>query len=170
MGLAARRELEPQLSQPIHYVIVGDGPDRATLEAEAGGDRYVHFVGNQDDIWPWYEAADLAWMPSANESFGIAAAEAMATGTPVIASRVGGLVEILEGERGGRLVPAGSPQALARATRELIESPELLERVSHAARDRYEAAFTPARVTLQTQTAYADLCKSGPRALHARQT
>ena len=157
VGIAARRELESQLSQPIHYVIVGDGPDRATLEAKAGGDRYVHFVGNQDDIWPWYEAADLAWMPSANESFGIAAAEAMATGTPVIASRVGGLVEILEGERGGRLVPPGSPRALARATRELIESPEILERASRDARDRYDDEFTPARVALETQAAYADL-------------
>jgi len=160
VGIEARRELESQLSQPIHYIIVGDGADRARLEAKAQGDRHVHFVGHQDDIWPWYATADVAWMPSSNESFGIAAAEAMAIGTPVVASQVGGLVEILEGERGGRLVPPGSPRALAGATRQLIESPELLERASRDARDRYEDAFTPARVTLATQAAYADLGRS----------
>ena len=80
-------------------VMIGDGPDRGALEnrvAELGLGDAVTFVGEQLDLVPWLSAADLFLLPSAQESFGMAALEAMACEVVVIASRIGGLPEIIE--------------------------------------------------------------------------
>jgi N-acetyl-alpha-D-glucosaminyl L-malate synthase BshA len=79
--------------------MVGDGPDRQALERDAveyGLADDVEFVGEQLDLVPWLSAADLFLLPSSQESFGLAALEAMACGVPVVASRVGGLPEVIE--------------------------------------------------------------------------
>jgi len=80
-------------------IMVGDGPDRQALERDAieyGLADDVEFVGEQLDLVPWLSAADLFLLPSSQESFGLAALEAMACGVPVVASRVGGLPEVIE--------------------------------------------------------------------------
>ncbi len=79
--------------------MVGDGPDRLAVErqvADAGLADVVDFVGEQHDIVSWLSVADLFLLPSAQESFGLAALEAMSCEVPVIASRVGGLPEVIE--------------------------------------------------------------------------
>jgi N-acetyl-alpha-D-glucosaminyl L-malate synthase BshA len=79
-------------------VMVGDGPDRPAVErqvAEAGLSAVVDFVGEQHDIVSWLSVADLFLLPSAQESFGLAALEAMSCEVPVIASRVGGIPEVI---------------------------------------------------------------------------
>ena len=79
--------------------MIGDGPDREPLErrvADAGLSGVVQFVGEQHDLVPWLSASDVFLLPSSQESFGLAALEAMACEVPVVASRVGGLPEVID--------------------------------------------------------------------------
>lgn len=96
-------------------VVAGDGPQRASLRARAG-DSAVTFVGRvgEDELARLRAGAAVALVPSRSaETFGMAAAEAMAAGVPVICSRVGALSELVAEPQG--LVPAGDPMALATA-------------------------------------------------------
>jgi N-acetyl-alpha-D-glucosaminyl L-malate synthase BshA len=80
-------------------IMIGDGPDRGALEQRVIDEdlgESVTFLGEQLDLVPWLSAADLFLLPSAQESFGLAALEAMACQVPVIASRVGGLPDVIE--------------------------------------------------------------------------
>ena len=98
----------------VSLVVAGDGPEREALQARAAG-ADVRFVGHVDDaeLARLRAGAALALAPSRSaETFGLAAAEAMAAGLPVVASRVGALAELLDE---GGLVPAGDPGALAEA-------------------------------------------------------
>jgi N-acetyl-alpha-D-glucosaminyl L-malate synthase BshA len=84
---------------PARLVMIGDGPDRGSAEhqvAELGLSDHVTFIGEQLDLVPWLSVADLFLLPSSQESFGMAALEAMACEVVVVASRVGGLPEIID--------------------------------------------------------------------------
>ena len=109
---------------PSVLVLVGDGPERAVTEAaiaRLGVGEYVRFLGKVDAVADLLRAADLFLLPSASESFGLAALEAMACGVPVIASRVGGVPEVVvDGESGG-LVGVGDVDALAARAIEYLE-------------------------------------------------
>ena len=89
---------------PAKLVMIGDGPDRADLQRRVAQDARrddVIFVSEQLDLVPWLSGADLFLLPSAQESFGVAALEAMSCEVPVVASRVGGLPELItDGETG----------------------------------------------------------------------
>ena len=108
---------------PSVLVLVGDGPERPATEAAVarlGVGEYVRFLGKVDAVADLLRAADLFLLPSASESFGLAALEAMACGVPVIASRVGGLPEVVvDGESGG-LVDVGDVDAMARRAIEFL--------------------------------------------------
>ena len=83
---------------PARLVMIGDGPDRHDLErktAATGLGDHVEFVTEQQDLVPWLSAADLFLLPSSQESFGLAAHEAMSCEVPVIASCVGGVPEVI---------------------------------------------------------------------------
>ena len=104
---------------PVLLLIAGDGPSRPTLEAQAerlGLTNFVRFLGRVDDarLISVYRAADVSVVPSvALEGFGLVVLESLATGTPVIASDVGGLSEAVGGFDEGLLVPPGDPHSLA---------------------------------------------------------
>ena len=98
------------------FILVGDGPVRADIErrvAEYGLTEEVAFAGEEQDLVPWLSAADLFLLPSAQESFGLAALEAMACEVPVVASNVGGLPEIIEDGVTGFLCPPDAADAMA---------------------------------------------------------
>ncbi len=87
------------LEIPARLVLIGDGPDRSTAEWLAhshGLDDRIHFLGKQDRVHELLPLADLMLMPSEMESFGLAALEAMACQTPAIATRVGGVPELID--------------------------------------------------------------------------
>lgn len=127
----------------IHVVIAGTGPEEPLLrQLAARAPIPVHFLGHRDDVEVWFAAADIIVMPSKRESFGRTTVEAMAAGKPLVAARVGGLVEaVIDGET-GILVPPNDPQALAAALRRILGDNELLRRCGEAARARFEAAYT----------------------------
>lgn len=102
---------------------------------ELGIGSLVVFLGKRSqDLLPYYySAAQFVVMPSYYESFGMVALEAMACGTPVVASQVGGLAYLVENGVTGFMVPEGDPQVLADALIKLMQQPELRQRMSHNA-------------------------------------
>ena len=130
-----------QRAMPATLVMIGDGPERVDAENEArelGVGQDVKFLGRLDTVASLLQASDLFILPSQTESFGLAALEAMACGSPVVATRAGGLPEVVDDEVNGILEPVGSVEAMGRRAVELLRSPE-----RHAA--MREAAVAKAR-------------------------
>lgn len=121
----------------LRLVLLGDGPLRDALAAQAGalglGDR-VLLAGTRPDVADLLPAFDVFALPSRTEGLSIALIEACATGLPVVASAVGGNVEIVDDSHTGLLVPADDGPALAGALARLLEDRELRERIGAAAR------------------------------------
>jgi N-acetyl-alpha-D-glucosaminyl L-malate synthase BshA len=141
----------------VRLELVGDGPERPRVEAlvrELGIEHDVRFHGETPDLVELYRASDVFLLPSASESFGLAALEAMACGVPVVAADVGGVPEVVVDGETGFLAAVGDVQGMARHVRLLLGDERLHARVSAAARrhaeshfqiepaiDRYEAAY-----------------------------
>jgi D-inositol-3-phosphate glycosyltransferase len=108
------------------------------LTAELGMQETVTFLGSQrQDLLPcYYSAAEMCILPSRYESFGMVGLEAMACGTPVIASKVGGLTSLIQDERCGFVVPEGNAQVLAEKICLLLGNPALRETLGRHARER----------------------------------
>jgi D-inositol-3-phosphate glycosyltransferase len=106
-----------------------------TLREELGIRDLVTFLGAKDqDVLPsYYAVADMVVMPSHYESFGMVALEAMAIGTPVIASEVGGLAHLIQHSINGFHVPSRDPEALAARILQLLENPVLRKQLGHNA-------------------------------------
>jgi glycosyltransferase involved in cell wall biosynthesis len=143
----------------ISVLIVGEGPERQKLEArvcEFGLQNSIIFGGNQsnDELPSFYADADIVAIPSLMEATSIAGLEAMASARAVVATRVGGLPEIIDDAVTGLLVPPRDPEALSVAITRLIEQPELREQLGLAARARVEREFTWDKVASSTTRAY----------------
>jgi D-inositol-3-phosphate glycosyltransferase len=146
-ALALAKRKEPELSQNLCLSIIGGGPDSASGIEQQELDRLnalrtdlditdlVTFVGarDQDNLVYYYAAAETVVMPSHYESFGMVALEAMACGTPVIASDVGGLSFSIENGFNGFLVPGRDPTALANKIVLLLKYPDLRDQLSEQA-------------------------------------
>ncbi len=123
---------------PIQLVFVGDGPDRPLAErraVELGMQGAVHFLGKQENIYPILSVADVFLMPSVQESFGLAALEAMSCGVPCVTSDAGGLPEIMRNGITGYIVPVGELDQMAERVVEILTTPGLLQRLRKTARE-----------------------------------
>jgi D-inositol-3-phosphate glycosyltransferase len=143
-------ELEPELAKDLCLAVIGgdddnDGSDIADelecldkLKDEVGLQDLVAFLGSraQDTLAHYYSAAEVCVVPSHYESFGLVALEAMACGTPVIASRVGGLQQTVEDGVTGFLVPAGDEEALAQNLQLILSDGTLRKRLAANARQK----------------------------------
>ena len=98
-----------------------------------GGER-IHFVGWVDDMTTFYRACDICCVPSKAEPFGRVVIEAFACGIPVVATAVGGMVEIVENGKTGYLVPYGDEKALRKKIEKLISDKILRKKIGQAAR------------------------------------
>jgi glycosyltransferase involved in cell wall biosynthesis len=128
-------------------VVIGDGPERERLAA-LGQDAGVSFAGYRERAGRFAGAFDVAVVPSRYEGFGLVALEAMLAGVPVVASRIGGLPEVV-GDT-ALLVPPEDPAALAAAVVELLEQPERARGLTERAGRRAEQAFGRARMAAET--------------------
>ena len=121
----------------IEFLIVGDGPRKAELEAMVrmrGLAASFSFLGQRDDVPALLGSAHVFVLPSRSEASPNSVIEAMASGLPVVAAATGGLVEIVEHERTGLLVPADDVQGFAAAINRLLRDRELATRMGRAAR------------------------------------
>jgi glycosyltransferase involved in cell wall biosynthesis len=117
--------------------MVGDGPDRERLEQVAhdlGIARATYFVGYQSDVAGYYRLFDAFVLPSVNEGTPVSAIEALASGTPVVATRVGGVPDVVTDGVDGYLVEPRDVEAAAERLAELARDPELRERLGGAGR------------------------------------
>ena len=118
-------------------LIVGDGPERKRLEDLAGdlgiADRVV-FAGSSQNVERFLNVMDVFVMPSRAESFGLALIEAMASGLPCLASRVGGMIDIIQPENNGLFFAAGDVTALAEQLGRLLRDDDLRARLASQAR------------------------------------
>jgi glycosyltransferase involved in cell wall biosynthesis len=122
----------------VLLVIAGDGPERERLERRAGEldlDSRVRFLGSvsRDEVLGVFRAADASLLSSSWENFPHSVVEALAVGTPVIATDVGGVSEVLRDGENGLLVRPGDPVALAEAIRRFFADDELRRRLADAA-------------------------------------
>ena len=142
------------------FLLVGEGPDlnramRMAHELNLGCD--VEALGEQEHVIPLLSVSDLFLLPSATESFGLAALEAMACSVPVIASRAGGLPEVIEHGVTGFLYPPEDLQGMADSGVALLTDAKLHARCAKASRDRAEEFFCAKRVVPQYEAYYREV-------------
>jgi glycosyltransferase involved in cell wall biosynthesis len=130
----------------VKLVLVGDGPERARLEAAVsalGLSEQVIFTGHISNVREFYAAADLMALPSYSEGSPNVLLEAMATGVPVVATAVGGVPEIVEDGKSALLVSAGDAPAMAAAMADLLTDKELARRLAANASALVATRYTP---------------------------
>lgn len=123
-------------------MMVGDGPDRETAERiadELGVKDRIYFLGSEQKVEELLPLMDLFLLPSAQESFGLAALEAMACGVPVIATDVGGLPELVNQGESGYLLPLRDTDAMSQKALDILLDPGKLDAMRRGARRRAEA-------------------------------
>ncbi|WP_029420349.1 N-acetyl-alpha-D-glucosaminyl L-malate synthase BshA [Alicyclobacillus macrosporangiidus] len=146
-------------------VLVGEGPDAwevRQLTETLGIAPHVVFLGKQDDVVPLYQVADLFLLPSQQESFGLAALEAMACGVPVIASDAGGIPEVVRDGETGFLRPVGDVEGMAQAAVRVLSDDALHQRLSRQAVARARSAFSMADKVAEYERLYQSLCEGEP--------
>lgn len=147
----------------IHLVLVGDGSECVLLEerAKQKAPGRVHFLGVRQDVFGLLLASDIFALTSQMEGMPISVLEAMLAELPVVASRVGGLVDVIaEGERGtGILVPVGDVQAVADAILRLASQRDRATNMGRAGRAVVLSRFSLTRMAQQTADLYRELQK-----------
>jgi L-malate glycosyltransferase len=129
---------------PAQLILVGDGPDRSAAEWLAHDLKIhskIHFLGKQERVNELLPLADLMVMPSELESFGLAALEAMACKVPSIATRVGGVPELIDDGETGLLYPVGAVDDMAKGALALLTNPDRLQTMRDAGRKAAQKRF-----------------------------
>ena len=156
-----------QLPQTISLDVVGDGPERASLEAlagELGVTSRVRWHGMQPQarLTSFYRAATALVVPSADEGLGLVGVEALLCETPVIAFESGGLPDVVQHGRTGFLVSERSPEALAIAIEQLLDTPDAGRGLGAAGRLHALATFAPESVARRYIDIYQRAIASAP--------
>jgi len=143
--IEAFREVKEQ-KPSAHLVLLGDGRCRAELEEQASNmscSDAIHFLGHRDNIEQLLKGMDIFVLSSVAEGMPLVILEAMAAGIPCIATRVGGITEIISSDDVGILVPAKDSEALAKAMIDMGGAPkEKLEKYAEKARDRIRQFYS----------------------------
>ena len=140
--------------------MVGDGPDRTRLEERAhelGIMRDTLFLGYQQEVGPLYAAFDALVLPSSNEGTPVSVIEALAARTPVVATRVGGVPDVVREGEDGFLVEKGDTDALAERLARLASDPQLRNRMGETARDRVLPRYAVERLVDDVDRLYRAL-------------
>jgi L-malate glycosyltransferase len=145
-------------------VIVGDGPERAEVErilTHDGVAATVHLTGFRSDVASWLKAFSCYVQPSLQEGLGSTAIDALALALPTVASRVGGLPEVVLADNGGLLVPPNDPAALAGSIVNLLRDRTTAQRLGEHGRAHVRNAFAIERMIDQYEALYRGLSCSG---------
>jgi len=148
-------------AMPATLAMVGDGPERPDAEAEAkelGVAEDVKFLGRLDSVATLLQGCELFLLPSTTESFGLAALEAMACGAVVVATRVGGIPEVVDDGVDGILEPVGSVEAMGRRAVDLLRDGDALARMRSAAIAR-AGEFSADRIVPMYEALYAEVVR-----------
>jgi glycosyltransferase involved in cell wall biosynthesis len=144
----------------LKLLVLGEGYANAELKASAQAmgiaDRVV-FTGLRDDVPAIVSWMDVVVIPSLIEGFGLAAIEAMALAKPVIASRVGGIPEIVVDDETGMLVPPKEPVALARAIGKILQNRKLAEQMGQKGKQRVNEKFNSRLFVKKTLAVYENM-------------
>jgi L-malate glycosyltransferase len=149
---------------PAHLYMVGDGPDRPEahrLARELGIERQVTFLGKQDHVERLFPKMHVLLMPSEMESFGLGALEGMACGVPPVATRVGGLPELVTDGVDGFLEPVGDIEGQARRVVELLTNEERHRSMAEAARRTAVERFASSTIIPQYEKYYEEVVGNG---------
>jgi glycosyltransferase involved in cell wall biosynthesis len=147
--------------------LVGDGPDRAHMERRAhelGIARRCLFVGYQDDVAPYYEAIDALLLPSVNEGTPVSVIEALAAGRPAVATRVGGVPDVVRDGVDGFLSDVGDASTLADRLAELARDPERRAEMGREGREHVVQRYAVDRLVDDVDRLYRELLSALPRA------
>lgn len=147
-------------------LIAGDGPLGALLESRIAAHNLtsdVRLLGQRTDIERVFAALDVFVLPSKSEGMSNTILEAMASGAPVVATRVGAADELVEDGRTGLLVPRENAGALSAALMRLVEDPALRRQMGSAGRLKAETEFSLARMVRTYETFYVDTARSRQR-------
>jgi L-malate glycosyltransferase len=149
---------------PAHLYMVGDGPDRPEshrLARELGLDRHVTFMGKQDHVERLFPDMHVLLMPSEMESFGLGALEAMACAVPPVATRVGGLPELVTDGVDGFLEPVGDIAAQSRRVIELLTDENRHRSMAETARRTAVERFASSAIIPQYEKYYEEVLQNG---------
>jgi len=162
-GIFHLLEAAQGLPEPIQLVLCASSPDTPELEARLGAAvarrprvRWINAMLPREDVVQLYSHAALFACPSVYEPFGLINLEAMACGTPVVATGVGGIREVVVHDGTGWLVPPADPPALAAAMRALLAQPDRAAAFGRAGRRRVEAHFSWERIAERTLEVYRE--------------
>lgn len=157
---AVRREI------PSRLLMVGDGPDRMPardLAEELGVDKWIRWLGQLDAVEDVLCVADLFVLPSRNESFGLAALEAMSVAVPVIGSTAEGLPELVRSGETGYLMPVGDAEGMARRAIEVLSDPARHKAMSEASRRLAIERYDVERIIPLYEDFYGRVCERAPQ-------
>jgi glycosyltransferase involved in cell wall biosynthesis len=143
---AFRHLLDINSGLKTKLIIVGDGPERKSLEAAVtanGISEHVIFAGQTSNVKPYYAAADVLVLPSHSEGSPYVLLEAMAAGLAIVATKVGGVPEMVEDEESALLVPARNPPAMAEAISRLLTDAQLARRLTVNASALIATRYSP---------------------------
>lgn len=145
---------------PARLLMIGDGPERGNAEYLArrhGIEHDVLFLGKQDAVHRLLPLCDVLLLPSLTESFGLAALEAMACGAVPVATRVGGLPEVVSDGRDGFLAEVGDLETMAARVLDLLRRPEMRLEMAAAARRTAETRFASTMIIPQYESYYREV-------------
>jgi N-acetyl-alpha-D-glucosaminyl L-malate synthase BshA len=155
---------EVRKSVPAHLLMAGDGPDRGPCEhlaRELKMDKHVTFLGKQDHVERLIPLAHVLLMPSELESFGLASLEAMACGVVSVATRVGGVPELITDGEDGFLEAVGDIEAQAARVVQLLTDDNLHYRMRKAGRWNASERFCSDKIIPKYEQYYRDVVKAG---------
>lgn len=144
----------------VEFVVAGAGPEEQNLRRltrELGIAEHVTFLPNLSDFTPALEAMDIFCLPSLSQGLGTVMLEAMALGRPVIATKVGGVFQVVHDGKTGLLVPPSNSAQLADRMLELLDDPLKARRLGQAAHEVVESQFNLERMVSQTADVYREM-------------
>lgn len=149
-------------SVPFRLTIIGDGPLRPSLEQQTealGIQDAVEYLGwlPREQLWECYRRADVVCVPSLSEPQGLVVLEALISGTPVVASAVGGIPDMIHDGENGRLHPPGNPERLVECLGELANDPAKRMRLAINSRSSVEEAFAWSSVGKKLRSVLAEI-------------